>query len=72
MHIPYALQEHMDRYCEKLKSHPKLCSMYRKCAPSTVESVLRPCEDGTWFVLTGDIPAMWLRDSAAQVTHYLP
>ena len=72
MTSPGALQQRIDRYCEKLKNHPKLCSMYRRCAPSTVESVLRPCEDGTWFVLTGDIPAMWLRDSAAQVTHYLP
>src|SRR5690606_38838357 len=28
-------------------------------------------EDGTTFTLTGDIPAMWLRDSSAQILQYL-
>ena len=28
--------------------------------------------DGTTYIITGDIPLMWMRDSSAQVHHYLP
>lgn len=38
---------------------------------NTSETTVNVEEDGTTFVITGDIPAMWLRDSAAQLTPLL-
>ena len=49
----------------------KLAEMYSRCFESTWETTLQRSE-GTVFLVTGDIPAMWLRDSSAQVYHYLP
>ena len=72
MNIPKALQERIEYYAGKLEKYPNICSLYKNCCPNTIETALEKCNDGTYFVLTGDIPAMWLRDSAAQVTHYMP
>lgn len=49
----------------------KLKIMFENCFSNTYKSTIRPQNDGTTFVITGDIPAMWLRDSAAQVRPYL-
>lgn len=49
----------------------KLAAMYRNCFRSTWDTTLQR-SDGTVFLVTGDIPAMWLRDSSAQVYHYVP
>lgn len=49
----------------------KLADMYRNCFRSTWDTTLQRA-DGTVFLVTGDIPAMWLRDSSAQVYHYVP
>src|SRR5690625_5480374 len=49
----------------------KLSYMFENCFANTYETTIRPQDDGTTFVITGDIPAMWLRDSAAQVRPYL-
>ena len=72
MKLPNALTKRIEYYSDKLRSYPKLCKLYGNCCPNTIETALETCDDGTVFVLTGDIPAMWLRDSTAQVTHYVP
>ena len=42
-----------------------------KCFFNTIDTTCKMQADGSVFVITGDIPAMWLRDSAAQVIQYL-
>nr|WP_234984624.1 glycoside hydrolase family 125 protein [Pilibacter termitis] len=54
------------------KENPMWAEIFNNCFTNTLETVLKPQEDGTVYVLTGDIPAMWLRDSVAQVRPYLP
>ncbi len=61
----------MQKYSDKLGARPKLRKMYESCYLSTIKTALRKQPDGTYFVLTGDIPAMWLRDSTAEVAIYL-
>ena len=48
-----------------------LPSMFARCFLSTLESTLQMDADGSAYVITGDIDAMWLRDSTQQVLHYL-
>jgi uncharacterized protein len=54
---------------------PMLAVIFANCFPNTLDTTVEP---GTFegrpdtAVLTGDIAAMWLRDSSAQVWPYLP
>ncbi|MGI4829546.1 MAG: glycoside hydrolase family 125 protein [Janthinobacterium lividum] len=54
---------------------PVLASLFVNCFPNTLDTTVEP---GTFegkpdtAAITGDIPAMWLRDSSAQVWPYLP
>ena len=59
---------------KKLLKNPYLCWMFENCYPNTLDTtVLYSDEDGDddSYVITGDINAMWLRDSSAQVYPYL-
>jgi meiotically up-regulated gene 157 (Mug157) protein len=56
-------------------SDPELAWMFENCFPNTLDTTVRHRTiDGRpdTFVITGDIHAMWLRDSTAQVWPYLP
>ena len=53
----------------------ELAWMFENCFPNTLDTTVRVgTADGKpdTFVITGDIAAMWLRDSSAQVWPYLP
>ncbi|WP_105208327.1 glycoside hydrolase family 125 protein [Streptococcus suis] len=56
---------------KKTADHPSWGSVFERCYTDTLDRTISQLEDGTTFVLTGDIPAMWLRDSTAQVKPYL-
>ncbi len=53
----------------------ELAALFENCFPNTLDTTVKP---GTFegkpdtAVITGDIDAMWLRDSSAQVWPYLP
>ena len=58
-------------------TNPKLAWMFVNCFPNTLDTTVHFDKDGNdgrgdTFVYTGDIAAMWLRDSGAQVWPYLP
>ena len=64
------LYKKIDAFSENLQGD-KLKETFKKCFFNTIESTLFFEPDDSAFIITGDIPAMWLRDSAAQVMQYL-
>ena len=55
-----------------LIKNPKLRWMFCNCFPNTLDTTVHyDKETGLTFVYTGDIHAMWLRDSGAQVWPYV-
>lgn len=61
---------------EKMLKNKKLAEMFAKCFPNTLDTTVHYSVDDEGspdtFVYTGDIHAMWLRDSGAQVWPYVP
>ena len=69
-----AVDAAIDATAAKLRD-PELAWLFSNCLPNTLDTTV---ELGSFegkpdtVVVTGDIPAMWLRDSSAQVWPYLP
>ena len=69
-----AVEETLRRVRSKV-GDAQLAWMFENCYPNTLDTAVTLTElDGKpdTFIVTGDIPAMWLRDSSAQVWPYLP
>lgn len=70
--LPRSVQAVLAEADDKLAHRPKLLQLFKNCFPNTLETTTKLMDDGTTFVITGDIPACWLRDSVEQVVHYVP
>ncbi|MBO0460895.1 MULTISPECIES: glycoside hydrolase family 125 protein [unclassified Enterococcus] len=70
--IPKSVEQFMDTIIEKCgEAHADWAENFSAAFANTLLTTVKRQEDGTTFLLTGDIPAMWLRDSTAQVRPYL-
>lgn len=72
--VSAAVEREIERVTALIRD-PELAWMFGNCFPNTLDTTVFLAEhDGhdDAFVITGDIPALWLRDSSAQLRPYLP
>ncbi|MGX7131639.1 glycoside hydrolase family 125 protein [Enterococcus songbeiensis] len=70
--IPKSVENFMEMITEKCGTdHRGWAENFNAAFANTLLTTVKRQTDGTTFLLTGDIPAMWLRDSTAQVRPYL-
>jgi len=72
-----AVEETLQRVKSQI-ADPELGWLFENCYPNTLDTTVHFSPDGgdeggpDTFVITGDIDALWLRDSTAQVWPFLP
>ncbi|MCK0470148.1 glycoside hydrolase family 125 protein [Halalkalibacter sp. APA_J-10(15)] len=69
--VPKSLDDIIKRVRETFPEDHELHTLFEKTFLNTYMTTIQNKSDGKTFVITGDIPAMWLRDSTAQVRPYL-
>ncbi|MGL6173503.1 MAG: glycoside hydrolase family 125 protein [Cellulosilyticaceae bacterium] len=68
--LPQSMKHLMEQVNSQLGTDEKLIKMFENCYTNTLDTTVKQLEDGTTYVITGDIPAMWLRDSVCQLRPY--
>ncbi len=69
--VPASLQKMIDCVRKAFPDDEAMVRLFIRCFTNTLDTTVQKMPDGTTHVITGDIPAMWLRDSTAQVRPYL-
>ena len=65
-HYP-VIDQTIQQVKDQFGSDSKIAVMFENCISNTLQTTIKVLDDGSIFVITGDIPAMWLRDSASSV-----
>ena len=68
--VSQAVEEQI-AHIKQLLTNAKLAWMFENCFPNTLDTTVHFDGKDDTFVYTGDIHAMWLRDSGAQVWPYV-
>ncbi|WP_312104064.1 glycoside hydrolase family 125 protein [Lachnoclostridium sp.] len=71
METSKAIEELFETVKQKLTGMEKVYMAFEKCFLNTITTTVKRLDDGSSYVITGDIPAMWLRDSTCQIRPYL-
>lgn len=69
-YLPESMKNLLSEITQKLNNDEKLIKMFENCYTNTLDTTVKKMADGTTYVITGDIPAMWLRDSVCQLRPY--
>ena len=69
--LPSAVEEFINKIKKEERLTEKHKQMFETCMHNTFLTTVEETNVGDYFVITGDIPAMWLRDSAGQLRPFL-
>ncbi|CAM3453357.1 glycoside hydrolase family 125 protein [Erysipelothrix sp. HDW6B] len=71
--MPKSVRDFMNEIAELCgEEHKGWSEIFENVYSNTLLTTIKRISEDDTYVLTGDIPAMWLRDSTAQVRPYLP